>query len=452
MIDAAITLSSAGAHPIGRCVRLAALAALALCLTLPCPAFAEVRASDLILGEAADAQGLDANALPDISAPYAAVMGADGTFYYERDADTQVKIASVTKIMTAIVALDSAEADTVITVDETAAGMPGAESGLEAGDTMTLENALIGLLIPSGNDAAVAIGTSVGALIDPSSADSLQTFVDAMNAKAAELGLADTFFENPHGLDNYLWEGDHHSTARDVAKMAHAAMENELIRSIVGGGDADMVVTGADGTERTVHLEDVNALIGQNGNIGVKTGETRAAGLCFAGAWERDGEEFYTVVLGCADREVRFQDSLGLADWYDAHTVPVPAVVTDRETAGGDPLVAQIAATAWTDKSVDVTVAEDERTVEAFDLAGEIGYEIELDEVAGGVSEGDSVGSVVVTQDGDAIAEVDLVAAENVPEPSPVEWVMVQFDRLVRMVSGQPQHAETVCYAKESAA
>lgn len=168
--------------------------------SLPSPALAEQRTSDIILGTSAEDRGTATADLPDIIATHALVMSKDGTVYYERDADAPIKIASVTKVMTALVALENSSLTDVVTVDHAAATVGESAVGLKEGDTLTMEEALTGLLVMSGNDTATAIATAVGAKIDPSSTDPYQTFVDAMNKKATELGCTDTLFENPMAL------------------------------------------------------------------------------------------------------------------------------------------------------------------------------------------------------------------------------------------------------------
>ncbi len=420
---------------------LCVLAALAGGTLLPAPVFAEVHGADVVAGKTMEERGLAAEDMPDISAACALVMEPDGTVLYERAAYDHVKIASITKVMTAIVALENAELTDTVTVDEAAAGVGEATSGLALGDTLTLEDALRGLLVPSGNDAAMAIASSVGAIMDPDASDPYQVFIDAMNAKAAELGMADTLFTNPHGLDFDEWAQGQYSCARDVAVMCAQAMQNETFRAIVGAGDTSITVTGSDGTARTIALTDVNELVGDAGNIGIKTGTTTDAGMCFAGAWDRDGVEVYTVVLGCPTTEQRFSDSTALADWYYAHLVTQDAVTTSRTNLMEAPIVATAPDAAWTDKTVDVTIPDDQRQITFFDLAGELSVSLDVETFDGGVEAGDAAGTLTVLQDGDPIDEIDLVAAEDVPAPSPFEWVMVQFDRLVRWVSGQPTQA-----------
>ena len=220
----------------------------ALCITaMPTPALANQPDTDIICGTAESERQDAAADRPDISALHAIVVGKDGTVYYERAADEQVKIASITKVMTAIVALDNASLDTTVTVDHAAATVGQSSADLKEGDTMTLETALRALLIPSGNDAGMAIARSVGAIIDPSSDNPYGVFIDAMNKKAQELGM-DSKFTNPHGLDFDGWEDDMHSSARDVATMFSYAMSNDDFRALTSSTDNVAHVTGADGT------------------------------------------------------------------------------------------------------------------------------------------------------------------------------------------------------------
>ncbi len=173
-----------------------------------------------------------------------------------------------------------------ITVSDKAGTTIGSSAQLRPGDTMSLKTALQGLLVPSGNDAAVAIAETVGArLVTDAQPDPEGAFVDAMNAKAAEIGCTDTLFTNPHGLDSDGYESDAHSTAHDVAKMTAYAMQNDTFRSIVGGGDVTVTVTQKDGTQRAITLISTDELLGvYDGMVGVKTGTGDVALNCFAGA------------------------------------------------------------------------------------------------------------------------------------------------------------------------
>ncbi|WP_234346318.1 D-alanyl-D-alanine carboxypeptidase family protein [Collinsella provencensis] len=430
-----------------RILALSLATALAIAAS-PVPALGEVRTSDIILGKTAEERGIDASELPDLVCPHAMLMTQDGTVLFERDADAPIRIASTTKVMTALLALENCELTDIVTVDHAAATVGESNVKLQEGDTLTMEEALTGLMVHSGNDAAMAIATTVGAHIDPSSNNPFQTFVDAMNKRAQELGCTDTLFENPHGLDFNGWEGDLHSTARDILTIYAAAMKNDDFRRINNSDRTDMHVTSADGTERTVELTVRNEIQGQQGNIGGKTGSTYEAKRCFVGAFSREnGGEVYVAVFGDETSEERFGDTLALANWYYDHLAEIPLVNTNA-TYGGKPLVAEATCLDWTDKTVRVTADNPDATVSVFSLAGPLEQSVDLKDYSGTVKRGASAGAVTYTQDGVEVGSVELVTAEPVEEPTLFDSLMIQFDRLIRFFKGEPSTAESSVYCE----
>lgn len=315
---------------------------------------------------------------------------------------------------------------------------------------MDLETALYALMVPSGNDAAIAIAKTVGALLpgfDGTNAQAL--FVAAMNAKAAELGCEDTVYTNPHGLDAGLFESDSRSTAGDVGVVVSYAMENETFRNVVDTGDTAIGVVSADGAPRTLSLVSTDELIGvYEGICGVKTGTTEAAGYCFAGAVSREKGEFYSVVLGSPDSDTRFADTEALFDWTYENIVRHRLINTnehvelDGETV---PLVARVAHTQWPDCTVDATVADPELSAEVFALEGDIEQEVSYLDLQGDIAQGDVVGEIVFTQAGERIASSDLIAAESQAAPGFFQRIGVWLDRFVRGMQGQAEVASSTC-------
>ncbi|MCI7631917.1 MAG: D-alanyl-D-alanine carboxypeptidase [Collinsella sp.] len=422
--------------------------AVALVAGIPSVAGAQVLTTDNICGKAADARGIAAEDLPDIDASNAFVMGKNGTVYYARSADEQVKIASITKVMTAILAVENCKMDEKITVSNTAATVGNSTAGLLEGDELTVEQALRGLMIPSGNDAAIALAEHVGKKLDPKTKDAVATFVKAMNERAKKLGCTGTLFENPHGLDFDEWAGDMHSTAHDVALMMQEAMKDDTIREIMASKDPWIEVTGADGSDHSHSMYTHNVLLGQDGNIGGKTGTTDDAGYCFASAYNRDGDEIYTVVLNSSTTDQRFADTATLASWYYDHKVTVEIANTQKKTANGNPLMARVSQTDWTDKTIDATLADPTAQATVFSLAGEVTEKVSYDDLSGTVHVGDKVGSVTLKQDGTKIAVMDLVADEEGTGPNPIEWLLVKLDRLGRRIDNRPLTAESETVAK----
>lgn len=422
--------------------------AVALVAGIPSVAGAQVLTTDNICGKAADARGIAAEDLPDIDASNAFVMGKNGTVYYARSADEQAKIASITKVMTAILAVENCKMDEKITVSNAAATVGNSTAGLLEGDELTVEQALRGLMIPSGNDAAIALAEHVGKKLDPKTKDAVATFVKAMNEQAKKLGCTGTLFENPHGLDFDEWAGDMHSTAHDVALMMQEAMKDDTIREVMASKDPWIEVTGADGSDHSHSMDTHNVLLGQDGNIGGKTGTTDDAGYCFASAYNRDGDEIYTVVLNSSTTDQRFADTATLASWYYDHKVTVDIANTQKKTANGNPLMARVSQTDWTDKTIDATLADPTAQATVFSLAGEVTEKVSYDDLSGTVHVGDKVGSVTLKQDGTKIAVMDLVADEEGTGPNPIEWLLVKLDRLGRRIDNRPLTAESETVAK----
>ena len=422
--------------------------AVALVAGIPSVAGAQVLTTDNICGKAADARGIAAEDLPDIDASNAFVMGKNGSVYYARSADEQVKIASITKVMTAILAVENCKMDEKITVSNAAATVGNSTAGLLEGDELTVEQALRGLMIPSGNDAAIALAEHVGKKLDPKTKDAVATFVKAMNEQAKKLGCTGTLFENPHGLDFDEWAGDMHSTAHDVALMMQEAMKDDTIREVMASKDPWIEVTGADGSDHSHSMDTHNVLLGQDGNIGGKTGTTDDAGYCFASVYNRNGDEIYTVVLNSSTTDQRFADTATLASWYYDHKVTVEIANTQKKTANGNPLMARVSQTDWTDKTIDATLADPTAQATVFSLAGEVTEKVSYDDLSGTVHVGDKVGSVTLKQDGTKIAVMDLVADEEGTGPNPIEWLLVKLDRLGRRIDNRPLTAESETVAK----
>nr|WP_325301662.1 D-alanyl-D-alanine carboxypeptidase family protein [uncultured Dysosmobacter sp.] len=212
------------------------------------------------------------------SAASAILMDADsGRVLYAQNADAKMLIASTTKIMTALVAIREGTLSDTVRVSSAAAGTEGSSMYLRAGEELTLETLLYGLMLCSGNDAAVAIAEHVGG--------SVAAFAKKMNETARELGMDNSSFANPNGLDA---EG-HYSTARDMARLACAAMENETLARIVSTRSVTI-----GGRTMTNH----NKLLGYlDSCVGLKTGYTRAAGRTLVSCAQRNGQRLVAVTL-----------------------------------------------------------------------------------------------------------------------------------------------------------
>ena len=216
----------------------------------------------------------------DCDAKAAMVMEwASETVLYEKNADEPLPQASTTKIMTALLVLESVDLEKKITVSSSAAAVEGSQLGLTAGDQLSVRDLLYVLMLKSGNDAAEALAEGIGG--------SVSNFVANMNQRASELGLHNTQFQNPHGLPA---EG-HYTTARDLARLTAKALENDEFCKIVSTKQAKL-------TYKNMIISNSNKLLGTcEGIFGVKTGFTKKAGRCLVTAAERKGIKLICVTL-----------------------------------------------------------------------------------------------------------------------------------------------------------
>jgi len=208
-------------------------------------------------------------------------------------------MASVTKVMTAMIVLDEAELDEIVTVPSMATATRGSSAGLVAGEQWTVYDLLVAMLVRSGNDAALTLAWHVGD-------GSTDAFVQKMNARAAALGMSDTHFANPNGLDH----ADHYSTANDLVTMTVASLDYPDMQQIARIKTIKMP---EDPTGKTRQVNNTNRLLGTYpGVVGLKTGDTPWAGKVLLGVSERGPRRIVTVVMGSDDH---FSDTRELVDW-----------------------------------------------------------------------------------------------------------------------------------------
>ncbi len=249
----------------------------------------------------------DTPQIPTITAEQWIVYDADTDVILAAwNVDEQTPMASVTKVMTAIVVLENADLATRITIPELAAGTQGASAGLVEGERWTLGDLLIAMLVRSGNDTAVALAHYVGG-------GSVATFVDMMNARAVTFGMSSTRFANPHGLDS----DGHYSTARDLLTLTAASQDYPEIRRITR---IRLVTIPIDPSEKPKSFTNTNKLLGAYpGVTGLKTGNTNLAGKVLLLTSQRRGRNIYTVVMRSDDH---FADTRELLDWaYSTYSI-----------------------------------------------------------------------------------------------------------------------------------
>ena len=322
-----------------------------------------------------------------------AVLVADartGEILYGRNADRRVAIASITKLMTAIVTLEQAQSNEKVRVRPLATSVGESTINLEPGERIRVRDLLAAALIQSANDAAFALAAHVGR-------GDVGRFVRLMNRKAGELGLRNTHFTRPDGLD----APRHYSTARDVLVLARAAMQEPLVRRLVRLRTATI----AGGRS----LYTWNDLLGRfSGLFGVKTGHTDRAGWCEVAAARRDGAAVYAVVLGSPSRPRRNRDLRELLDWGLDQYARLGVVARGRSYAS--------AAIPFSDERVDLVAASGARAV--VPLWKPVVERVVVPETAAApLKKGAPVGEVEVLVEGRVVARRPLVAADAVGDP-----------------------------------
>ncbi|HHV78197.1 MAG TPA: D-alanyl-D-alanine carboxypeptidase [Firmicutes bacterium] len=332
---------------------------------------------------------------PEITAASAVLMEwSTGSVLYEKNAFVRRHPASLTKIMTAVVALEKGYLGDVVRVSPQAAWEAGSYMGLSPGDLYTLEDLLYGAMLPSGNDACVAIAEHLGG-------GDVKKFVNMMNQKARELGAWDTWFCNPHGLT----EDEHLTTAYDLALITRYAMGIPLFAKIVSTGEHD-----------AWRLQDmrVNPLYSTNkmlwsypGAEGVKTGTTSAAGLCLVAAASKEGVRYIAVILDSYDR---WGDAKRLLSYAQENFTLIPNPYTHKAVG-----------------SVKV-VGGREKVVEGY-ITGPTGWVLPKDQaltvrlimaerVSAPISKGEQLGHLAVVTESEVVDDVPIVAMKDVGQSS----------------------------------
>ena len=237
---------------------------------------------------------------PSINSRHAVVYDrSNGVTLYGKKENEKCKMASTTKIMTCTVVLEKAKLTDVVEVSKKAAGTGGSRLGLKAKDKITVHDLLYGLMLCSGNDAAVALAEYVGG--------DVQSFADLMNEKAKELKLENTNFVTPHGLD----EEEHYTTAYELAKITEYALNIPKFTQIVGTKNYTVTING-----NAKNINNTNELLGNfNGVYGVKTGFTNGANRCLVTSIKRGDLDLICVVLGADTKRLRTQDSIKLIEY-----------------------------------------------------------------------------------------------------------------------------------------
>ncbi len=368
--------------------------ALFVCVVLTCSSVFASGGAVEVFDISEESPSKETASVPSVSAAAAVLIDADsGRVLYEHNSNQRMPMASTTKIMTALVAISAYPVDTVVRVSPLAVGVEGSSVYLYAGEELTMEQLLYAMLLESANDAAAAIAIAVGG--------DIASFADMMNGMAEQIGLADTHFENPHGLDG----AEHYTTAKDLAALTAYALQNETFRNIVSTYKHEIPMNGSEGTRLLINHNKL--LRTYSGAIGVKTGFTKKSGRCLVSAAEREGVTLVAVTLSAPD------------DWNDhANMLDYGFSLIERLT------VCEKGALSFTVPVINgsaegVTVSNDGELILTLDRYSNrnIKTVIELDRFYfAPIASGEVLGHAVFILEGKTVGVLELTASESVEE------------------------------------
>ena len=349
---------------------------------------------------------------PSIKSPSAIVINmTTGKVLYAHNAHTVRPMASTTKIMTATLVLEKMGLSDQVVVSANAVNTPEPVPFLKVGDVFTVEQLLYAMMLRSANSAAVALAEGCSGTV--------QDFVALMNQKAAELGLKDTNFVTPNGLD----KPGHQSTAADMAVLARYAMQNEEFRKIVSTENYSLPLPGRG----TLACKNTNQLLGKYGWVtGIKTGLTPKADQCFVGAGTKDGVNIISVVLGQPKTSACFSESkalllYGFTQYRYVDLMQKGVVVAEAEV----PYHVDGRLQLVTAGAVDVELYKDQSVTASVVVDRPLKLPVRA---------GDVFGKVTVTVNGEVVGTDDLVAAQSYGKPSLGGKVAYYWRRLGRLL------------------
>lgn len=359
---------------------------------------------------------------PSISSKIALIYDrASGRILYEKNGDEQTPMASTTKIMTAIVAIENSNLDDTITIESTAEGTGGSRLGLKKGDKITVRDLLYGLMLRSGNDAAVALAIHISG--------SIEGFANLMNEKAAELELINTHFVVPHGLDT----DDHYTTAYELAKITDYALNIEELKDIVGTKSYTITISGKSKT-----ISNTNELLGNlSGVYGVKTGFTNGAGRCLVTACKRDELDIITVIIGADTKKERTTDSIKLIEYANDNyeVINIKEKIEEEFKEWQNINQGRIVVNKAVESNIELEFEQLEYEKMAIKSAQIDNIKIEINAIyyfEAPVEKGTVIGSIEIILEDETIEMLDIYSAKEMKKKDVIDY-MKEFLKLARM-------------------
>lgn len=327
--------------------------------------------------------------VPTTSARAAILMDEYGQVLYAHNADASLPMASTTKIMTALVAIESGDVERIVKIPQEAVGVEGSSAYLIAGEEMRISELLHALMLESANDAAVALAVTVAGSVD--------AFADRMNAKAKELGLTATHFVNPHGLDHE----EHYTSARDLATITATALKSEIFAKIVSTVRYSAPVS--ESATVRLYVNHNRLLREYEGCIGVKTGFTKRCGRCLVSAARRNGITLIAVTLNDPDdwRDHRALLDFGFASCKESLIAEVGEISCTVPVVGGN--------------TTGVICENTEALRLTLPAGTQATMRLEVPRFCwGAVTAGEQIGQAVYTANGKVVATLPIYARSDV--------------------------------------
>ena len=326
------------------------------------------------------------------------VEASTGTILYQKNVHEKLPPASMTKMMGMLLVVESVEKgqinwDDIVIVSENASSMGGSQILLETGEKMTVDDLFKGVAVASGNDAIVALGEKI--------AGTEEMFVKMMNDRAKELGLKNTNFKNPHGLE----EANHYTSAYDISKIALELVKHPKVLEYTGIYEDYL----RKGTNREFWLVNTNKLVRFNQNVdGLKTGYTKEAGYCLTATASKDGMRLITVVFGEPESSTRNKETTGMLD-YGFSMYSVEKLLSKDLKVGTIKIYASDKETYEIVPMKDVNILNN-KTQEKRNVT----YEINTKTLSAPIKKGEVVGKLKIIENNKTIDEIDITVKSDV--------------------------------------
>ena len=343
------------------------------------------------------------------------IEASTGEILFEKNPDEKLVPASMTKMMSMLLILEAIEKgilkwDQIVTVSDNASSMGGSQILLETGEKMSVKDLFKGVAIASGNDAVVALAEA--------SYGSEKVFVNHMNEKAKELGLKNTNFKNPHGLD----AADHYSSARDMSLIAKELSKHEKVFEFTSLYEDYL----REGTDRKIWLVNTNKLVRfYDGVDGLKTGYTSGAGYCITTTAKKNGMRIIAVVMGEPTSKMRNKEISEMLDYAFAHYNKVDLLKEKKD-------LGKYRVDSGKKEYVKIIPKEETTTLrKKGESVGEITYNININNLKAPLKKGNTIGNIIIKEDGKKIKKIHLTVSNDVLKINFIELLIRNIKDIV---------------------